>query len=118
MYKLYSKGLSFTGIEWLNSFKILPTIKTFKSYLNITTNLQRTNINSTINLLYPIFWIDNYSKYHKRTRLLSGGGISSNLWSSIGIYLDENINLKREIFNIGLIPENAGQYNNMILDKL
>jgi len=47
--KLYTKGLSFTGINYLSQYGISPTLKSFKNYLQITSKI---NLNELFNILF------------------------------------------------------------------
>jgi len=118
IYKLHSKGLSLTGIEWISTFNLSPVVNTFKNFLSSSNIIYKDSINSKISKLHPIFWIDNYSKYYKKSRLNHDGGFSSCLWTSVGIFLDERINLDRSTKDRTILPESVTQFNNIIEDNL
>ena len=117
IFKLYTKGLSFNCISYLTKYGMSPNLKSFKNYLNIISKSNITLLLSEIEVNHPIFWIDNYSKFYKHSKILNSGGTTNALWSAIGTITGFwNINKYDELFQ--LFPTISTTYYSLVQIQL
>jgi len=116
VFKLYSKGLSFGGINYLTKYGLSPCLKSFKNFLKSKSERFNREIVDQISVNHPIFWIDNFSKFYRRTKLLNTGGTTNSLWTAIGTISGE-WNLSKNTF-FHLFPSSSIIYYNMVQQEL
>ena len=110
---LNNKGLSHKGIELLCEIGLSPSLTTFKKYIKKSIKEQHQIVYSKLKEPNRIFWIDNFSKFMKYSRIRQNGSAESLRWTAMGMieFPSKDINLfRRENLDKPLLPKNPFKY--------
>ena len=114
IYDIHLKGLSQSGIKLLSKINWSPSKTTFYKHITTLCDDQTNILIEKMNSKNRIFWIDNFCKFMKFSKLKDTGGTKSYRWTVVGLLEHKNVEVfVRTNLNKSLYSKKPLRYLNM-----